>query len=96
MVADFTTGEWLRYTLKAETAGPRPVTLSVRGTGGRLSLTLNGGAPVEVALPAASDIGWRDITAPALPFAAGTNTLILRAEACDDCAVSSLSIRPSP
>jgi endoglucanase len=52
VVVDFATGEWLRYTLTAEAAGERPVTVSVRSAGAaRLSVALNGGAPIEVVLP---------------------------------------------
>jgi endoglucanase len=95
VVVDFVTGEWLRYTLTAEAAGARTVALSARATGpARLSIRLNGARPVEIALPAGS--GWRTVSSPALPFAAGTNTLILKVEACADCAVRSLTVEPRP
>jgi endoglucanase len=90
-VADFVTGEWLRYTLTAESVGQRTVTISARTAApARLSIRLNGAAPVEVAVPAASD--WREVSTPALPFAAGANTLILMVEDCSGCAVQSLTI----
>jgi endoglucanase len=93
-VADFTTGEWLRYTVNAETAAERTVSLSVRTAAtARLSVTLNGGEPVEVAVPASSD--WREATIPALPFVAGSNVLTLKVEDCADCEVRSLTVEPN-
>jgi len=90
-VTEFTTGEWLRYSVTAEAAGERTVTVSVRsGTPARLSISLNGAAPMQVAVPASSD--WHDIASPALPFVAGTNTLILKVEHCDACTVRSLTV----
>ena len=90
VVAEFETGEWLRYTLTAETAGERPVT--VIGAGGRVSLSLNGGTPVTVDLPAGD--GWHEAATPALPFLDGTNTLILKAEACAACRVEAMQLGP--
>lgn len=88
VVAEFETGEWLRYTLTAETAGARPVT--VIGGGGRASVSLNGGAPVAVDL--ADGDGWHEATTPALPFQPGTNTLILKAETCAACRVEAIRV----
>jgi endoglucanase len=96
VVVDFVAGEWLRYTVTAEAASARAVTLAIRTpTAARLSLSLNGAAPVEVAAPASSGTGWREIASPALLFVAGTNTLILKIEACDDCAVRDLTVSAS-
>lgn len=89
-VTDFVTGEWLRYTVTAE-AGQRTARLSVRTAGAaRLSISLNGAAPVEIAVQASDD--WRAVATPALPFVAGNNVLIVKVEACDACAVRSLTV----
>jgi len=88
-VAEFETGEWLRYTLVADEAGARPV--AVVGSGpGRVSVTLNGGEAVIVDLSSAD--GWRRVATPTLRFLEGTNTLILRAEACAACRVKAIEI----
>jgi len=93
VVTDFTTGEWLRYTLSNEAAGSRAVAFSARTSSvARLSVSLNGAAPVEVALAASSS--WQETATPALPFAAGANVLILKVEDCADCAVRSLTVEP--
>ena len=88
VVAEFETGEWLRYTLTADAAGARA--LSVIGAGGRVSVSLNGGAPVAVDL--ADGDGWHQATTPALAFQPGTNTLILKAEACEACRVAEMRV----
>jgi endoglucanase len=90
VVAEFETGEWLRYTVTAETAGTRALT--VVGTGGRVSVSLNGGAATPVDLPAGD--GWGQATTPALSFLEGTNTLIVRAEDCEDCRVKAFRVEP--
>ncbi|NBW07488.1 MAG: glycosyl hydrolase family 5 [Caulobacteraceae bacterium] len=94
-VTDFVTGEWLRYTVTAEAAGERTVTMSVRSaTPGRLSVSLNGAAAVEVEVPASSD--WQEVETPALPFMAGSNVLILKVKDCGGCAVKSVMIKAAP
>ena len=89
VVAEFQTGEWLRYTLTADQAGVRPITVVGSG-GGRVSVSLNRGAPVVVNLPAGP--GWHEAPTPALPFQQGTNTLILKVEDCTSCTVKSLNV----
>jgi hypothetical protein len=88
VVVEFETGEWLRYTVTAQAAGDRRVT--VVGAGGRVSVSLNGGAAAAVDLP--TDDGWREGRAVELPFMAGTNTLILKAEDCDACRVKEIQV----
>ncbi|MDZ4053627.1 MAG: cellulase family glycosylhydrolase, partial [Phenylobacterium sp.] len=88
VVVEFETGEWLRYTVTAQAAGDRRVT--VVGAGGRVSVSLNGGAAAAVDLP--TDDGWREGRAVELPFMAGTNTLILKAEDCGACRVKEIQV----
>jgi endoglucanase len=90
VVAEFETGEWLRYTVEADAAGAR--TVAVVGAGGRVSVALNGAPPVSLDLPAGSAAGV--VTSVGLPFLAGTNTIILRAEACEACKVGLLQVGP--
>ena len=89
VVAEFETGEWLRYTLTADQAGARPITVVGSG-GGRVSVSLNRGTPVEVNLPVGP--GWHEVATSALTFQQGTNTLILKVEDCTSCTVKALNI----
>jgi hypothetical protein len=88
VVVEFETGEWLRYTLTAETAGNR--VLTVVGAGGRVSVTLNGGAAVSVDLPTGEK--WGEAVTGALPFMEGVNTLVLKAEDCPACRVMEMRV----
>lgn len=92
IVAQFQTGEWLRYTLTVEGDGARPVTVVGAGPG-RVSVTVNGGAAVAVQFPTGE--GWREFEVGALPFMAGTNVLMLKAEDCLDCRVRAVEVGPS-
>ena len=91
VVAEFETGEWLRYTVTAERAGARPVTVIGSG-GGRVSMSLNGGAPVMADLPAGD--GWGEASLGALTFLEGTNTLVVKAENCR-CRIKALEVGAS-
>lgn len=74
-VEDFAPGEWLRYTVEAR-AGDR-LALVAGATGGRLSVALDGGSPVEIALPAGG--GWRDVAVPGVRLRDGRNVVVVRA-----------------
>ena len=87
VVAQFQTGEWLRYTLTVEGDGARPVTVVGAG-GGRVSVAVNGGEAVMTTLP--DGAGRAEIGA--LPFMAGTNVLVLKAEDCLDCRVRAIEV----
>lgn len=63
MIAKFETGEWLRYTLTADAAGERAVTVVGAG-GGRVSVSLNGGAAVVLDLPASDGRGEASTLCP--------------------------------
>jgi endoglucanase len=91
VVAEFETGEWLRYTVTAERAGARPVTVIGSG-GGRVSVSLNGGAPVMADLPAGD--GWGEASVGALTYLEGTNTLVVKAENCR-CRIKALEVGAS-
>ncbi|MFJ6024954.1 cellulase family glycosylhydrolase [Brevundimonas sp. NPDC092305] len=92
VVAEFVDGEWLRYTVEAEGAGGRSVSVRLKSSGeARVSVAVNGGVPVEMTLPAGDGDAWRDLRTTALPLLEGRNTIVLRAERCD-CRVESLRI----
>ena len=93
LVAEFQSGEWLRYTLAAEQAGPRRMRVVGAG-GGRVSVTVNGGAPTSVILPAAEALAGVQTASP-VAFQAGTNTLVLKVEDCADCRVKAIEIEPA-
>jgi hypothetical protein len=74
VVTAFERGEWMQYTLDAATAGPRPPTLVIAADApASLSLSVNDGAPVEVAVSAGG--GWRTVPVPPLAMLQGTNRL---------------------
>ena len=89
VVAEFETGEWLRYTVTAEAAGDQRVTVVGAG-GGRVSAALNGGVPVIVDLPAGEV--WGEAATAALPFMEGANTLVVKAEDCGACRVKEMRV----
>lgn len=62
--------------------------------GGRVSVSLNGGAAVVLDLPGGDE--RHETTTSPLPFLAGTNTLILRAEDCAACRVEGLKVADQP
>lgn len=84
------TGEWLQYTVDAGQAGTRSVSVRARGgAGGTLSLAANGRAPLAVALPAGSN--WTTVRFAGVALAHGRNRLVLKADACTDCEIESLT-----
>ncbi len=89
-VADFVTGEWMRYSLDAAATGRWRVTVRARsGKGGTIAL-----GDREVQVPAGGN--WQVIALPDLSLKAGPNALILRAVACDDCEINDLALAPLP
>lgn len=76
-VSDFVPGEWMRYTLVAEGGGSFAVEIEVKSdTGGPLTITLNGGAPVTLAV--AGKPGWQKLRLAApVPLLDGNNMLRL-------------------
>ncbi|WP_077146022.1 cellulase family glycosylhydrolase [Sphingopyxis sp. KK2] len=89
-VDDFVTGEWMRYSLDAATAGRWRVTIRARSAkGGTIAL-----GDREIHVPAGGE--WQTIALPDLSMKAGPNALILRAAACDDCEINDLALAPLP
>ena len=87
-VADFVTGEWMRYSIDAAQGGHAAVTIRARsGKGGTLAL-----GEQDIALPAAD--GWQEVTVPHVALTAGTTPLVLRAVDCADCEVERLTLDP--
>ena len=94
VVADVVDGEWLRYTLTAEAAGTRRLSVRLEAAAGaRFSATLNGGAAIVADAPAGA--GWRTVEVGDLPFAEGTNTLVLKADRCE-CRIEALIVAAPP
>lgn len=59
-VSDFVPGEWMRYTLVAEGGGRFDIEIETRSaTGGQMTVTLNGGAPIALTVPAGP--GWQKL-----------------------------------
>ncbi len=76
-VSDFVPGEWMRYTLVAEGGGSFAIDIEVKSdTGGPLTITLNGDAPVT--LPVPGKPGWQKLRLAApLSLLDGNNMLRL-------------------
>ncbi|PHY13592.1 glycosyl hydrolase family 5 [Caulobacter sp. B11] len=81
-VADFSEGEWLRYTILADQAGQFAVEAVGAGAGGRLSVAVNGGSPAD--LPGV------------VSLQAGRNVLVLRAGGATTTALSGLRFTRRP
>src|SRR3546814_11184362 len=85
-VVDFVTGEWMRYSVEAAQAGHWTATIRARSAkGGTIAL-----GERRIALPAST--AWQDVAISGVALPAGTTPLILRAVACGDCAVESLTL----
>ncbi|MCW4460773.1 cellulase family glycosylhydrolase [Sphingomonas sp. BT-65] len=83
-------GEWLQYTVDAEQAGVRSLSVRARGgAGGTLSLAVNGRAPVSIAIPAGS--AWTTVRFAGVELMQGRNRLVLKADSCTDCEIDSLA-----
>ncbi|RZJ03475.1 MAG: glycosyl hydrolase family 5 [Brevundimonas sp.] len=92
VVADVVNGEWLRYTILADRAGERRVSVRVKSAGlARLTFSLNGGDPEVMALPAGDGDQWRQTPIGRVTFLEGTNTIVVAAERCD-CRIESVRI----
>lgn len=90
-VTGFQSGEWMQYTLDAEAAGARTLSVTARGRhGGMLSVALNGGVPVMLELLAGTE--WQALRIPGLGLLQGNNRIVLKAERCTDCEVRNLEI----
>ncbi|RST30353.1 glycosyl hydrolase family 5 [Sphingomonas ginkgonis] len=75
-VTAFEAGEWLQYSLDADRAGARGGSLLLRAAApARLTVTVNGGAPVTLSVGPVR--GWSRLRFPALALAAGRNRLRL-------------------
>lgn len=73
-VTAFGAGEWMQYTLDAETGGARLASIVIAADApATLSLTVNDGPPVAVTVPVSS--GWRAVALPPLVYQPGTNRL---------------------
>ena len=81
-VADFSDGEWLRYTILADQAGRFAVEALGAGGGGQLSVAVNGGPPAD--LPGV------------VSLQAGRNVLVLRASGATTTALSGLRFSRRP
>lgn len=87
-VADFVTGESMRYALDVVAAGRWRVTIRARSAkGGTIAL-----GDREMHVAAGSD--WQAIALPELRLPAGPNALILRAMTCEDCEINDLELTP--
>ncbi|MBB4100857.1 cellulase family glycosylhydrolase [Sphingomonas kyeonggiensis] len=82
-VSDFKPGEWMRYSLSADGGGRYTIEVEARSDkGGTLSLTLNGGTPLALAVPTGS--GWQKLRIPApATLLDGNNMLVLGAQSFD-------------
>jgi endoglucanase len=90
VVTEFQDGEWLRFTVVSDVAGPRPLELGLEATApSRLTVTVNGGAPIAV--DAAPGQAW--VPVRAVDILDGRNTLVVRAERCD-CRFTALRFGP--
>ncbi len=87
-VTDFRSGEWMAYTLDARQAGTRPIVLETAGDG-LLSVSINGGPPVQLAV---TDDGWTSVRSPAFPLLEGNNRLVVGAVQCADCRLRRIRI----
>lgn len=89
-VTSFQTDEWMAYTLDVERPGSHALQVRARGgKGGVVSVTVNGGAPARVSLPAATV--WSDVKIGNVALHPGRNRIVLKAEQCVDCEVESLT-----
>jgi aryl-phospho-beta-D-glucosidase BglC (GH1 family) len=89
-VTDFRDGEWMAYTISAAKAGPRTIMLEANGKG-TLTVSLNGGSPVRLALAGG---GWATVKAPAFAFLKGNNRLVVAAIQCA-CKLARISVLPA-
>jgi len=87
-VADFLTGEWMRYSFDVGAAGRWRVTIRARSAkGGTIAL---GNSETRIAAEGA----WQAIALPDLSLPIGPTALILRAVACEDCEINDLQLTP--
>lgn len=87
-VADFVTGEWMRYAIEAAAPGRWDAAIRVRSAkGGRIAL-----GDKEVAV--APGDGWQSVAAPDLVLGGETDALVLRAIDCGDCAIGDIRLDP--
>lgn len=93
-VSDFKPGEWMRYSLSAAGGGRYAVEVEAKSDkGGTLTLTVNGGRPLTLTVPAGT--GWRKLRA-SVPVALldGNNLLILASTGFDG-AVRGVAFAPA-
>ena len=73
-VTAFERGEWMQYTVDAAAAGQRALTLLVAADeAATLSITVNDGTPVTLAIPAGGE--WKAVPVPPLTVLQGPNRL---------------------
>ncbi|HWU96822.1 MAG TPA: cellulase family glycosylhydrolase [Sphingomonas sp.] len=93
-VSDFKPGEWMRYSLSAAGGGRYAVEVEAKSDkGGTLTITVNGGTPLRLTVPAGT--GWRKLHA-SVPVALldGNNLLILASTGFDG-AVRGVAFAPA-
>jgi len=92
-VSDFKPGEWMRYSLSAEGGGRYTIEVEAKADKpGTLTVAINGGTPLTLAVPAGP--GWQKlrVTAPAT-LLDGNNLLVLGAKSFDG-AVRAIRFEP--
>jgi hypothetical protein len=87
-VADFVSGEWMRYALDAPASGGWNASIRARSAkGGRIAL---GGKEAAVG----AGTGWQTIAVGDVALGGETNALVLRAVDCSDCQIADIRLEP--
>ncbi|KTE36456.1 MULTISPECIES: cellulase family glycosylhydrolase [unclassified Sphingopyxis] len=87
-VADFVSGEWMRYALDTAAPGRWNAMVRVRSAkGGRIAL-----GNKEIAVAPGS--GWQNVAVGDLSLGGDTGALLLRAVDCSDCQVADIRLEP--
>jgi len=92
-VADFVDGEWLQYTVAADSAGSRRASVILRGASGRLWISMNDGDRREVEIAAGDPAVWREVDLGVLPLTPGANQIRIGAVNCD-CSLRAVTLIP--
>lgn len=87
-VADFVSGEWMRYALDAAAPGRWNASIRVRSAkGGRIAL-----GDKEVAIAPGTE--WLSVAIAELPLEGEADALVLRAVDCSDCQIADIRLEP--